>query len=281
MASGTPRAIKRAMRSTSTPVRPSKRAALSCLSTLSTAFTEQLALLEEEKSVTRAGWSLAAALRHLATANEGVLVPLMNKHGIPKFYLSKEVCSDTYTALCRTIVGQQLAGAAVRKIWGRFVQQFEEGLSPSAFLSRSSTSADMEAIRSAVGLSNAKARALRSLSEFFDAGRLSDEALLSDELDNQQITELLVAVKGIGKWSAEMFLMFHLHKADLLPLGDLGVRNGISKHFGVGAKKGGLHEKKDGAMMKQLFEEFKPYRSVAAWYMWRALESGPYDEAME
>ena len=80
-----------------------------------------------------------------------------------------------------------------------------------------------------------------------------------------------------------MFLMFHLHRPDLLPLGDLGVRNGIARHFAVkgAGKNGGLDEKKDGARMEQLFAPFAPYRSVATWYMWRALETKPYDESMD
>lgn len=106
---------------------------------------------------------------------------------------------------------------------------------------------------------------------------------LDPALSEAGLAEKVTAVRGIGPWSAQMFLMFHLHRPDLLPLGDLGVRNGIARHFGAKGhgKNGGLDEKKDKDQMEALFSPFAPYRSVATWYMWRALETKPYDEAME
>ena len=92
--------------------------------------TTQLAQLDKDKVTTKNGWLLADAVRHLAAADGGSLVPLMNKHGLPQFYTRPAPepahgdCPVTYLALCRAIVGQQLAGAAVRKIWGRFEEQF-------------------------------------------------------------------------------------------------------------------------------------------------------------
>jgi len=239
--------------------------------------------------MTKGGWSLADAMQHISLASEGILLPLITKHGLPKFYLEtqdppKGDAPRTYIALCRAIVGQQLAGSAVRKIWARLEGEFVEGLTPSSFLHQAAFngSAGLEQLRSAVGLSNAKARALVSLSEFYNDGRLSDAMLYDPLLSSEEITTRLTAVKGIGPWSAQMFLMFHLHKADLLPMGDLGIRNGIAKHFGVSGsdKKGKLHEKKDSAKIEELLRPFEPYRSVACWYMWRALENKPYDEAM-
>ena len=201
---------------------------------LSPSVTAQLERLTQERTATRGGWLLSEALDHLA--RDGSLVPLMNRHGLPGFYTecASEGAQSTYTALCRTIVGQQLAGAAVRKIWGRLVEQFpHESLTPAALLERAATNegAGLEELRSTVGLSNAKARALVSLSQFYQEGRLSDALLLDSELSDTDIIARLTEVKGIGPWSAQMFLMFHLHKPDLLPLGDLGVRNGIRVHF--------------------------------------------------
>lgn len=183
---------------------------------LSEQAAAQLAQLDKDGATTKNGWLLADALRHLAAADGGSLVPLMNKHGFPKFYTLRDdddddddassiktrnaACPATYLALCRAIVGQQLAGAAVRKIWGRFEEQFQSapssssssassgkggcgggggggGVTPAAFLERAATSEGLEALRAAVGLSNAKARALLDLSEFYAAGKLSDELL--------------------------------------------------------------------------------------------------------
>ena len=131
--------------------------------------TAQLERLTQERTATRDGWLLSEALDHLA--RDGSLVPLMNRHGLPNFYTecASEGVQSTYTALCRTIVGQQLAGAAVRKIWGRLVGQFpHESLTPAALLERAATNggAGSEELRSTVGLSNAKARALVSFLDF-------------------------------------------------------------------------------------------------------------------
>ena len=152
---------------------------------------------------TRAGWRLADAVRHLASVGGGSLVPLINKHGFPRFCFSVgddaatsaarpaqqhkegEGYHTTFVSLARAIVGQQLAGAAVRKIWGRFEAQFttpgadhRPQISPAAFRRLTSSAAKLEALRSAVGLSGAKARALVSLSDFYADGRLSDAQLL-------------------------------------------------------------------------------------------------------
>ena len=175
-------------------------------------------------------------------------------------------------------VGRKLSGTR-----GTASSESSCTLMPEAFIARTKSNESLEELRAAVGLSKAKARALRDLSEFYVSGRLSDQLLMDPALSEDMAIEYLTAVKGIGPWSAHMFLMFHLHRQDLLPLGDLGVRNGIMKHFGVKGcgKNGSLDEKKDKEKMESLFAPFAPYRSMATWYMWRALESKPYDEAME
>ena len=165
-------------------------------------------------SQTRAGWCLADAIRHIASAKNGSLLPLIEKHGLPRFYSESNAQQSTFISLARAIVGQQLAGAAVRKIWGRFEEQFggASGLLPEAFLKRTSSAAKLEHFRAVVGLSNAKARALVSLAEFYNDGRLSDACLLDPTLSADQLGERLTAVKGIGPWTAQMFLMFTLHE---------------------------------------------------------------------
>lgn len=160
-----------------------------------------------------------------------------------------------FAALARSIVFQQLAGAAASTIWQRVVAATGQLVSPQA-LSRLSD----EELR-ACGLSAAKLRALRDLAARAATLQLSAIHRVPDE----EVIARLTSVRGIGRWTAEMFLIFHLHRLDVWPAGDLGVREGYRRMFGLAERPG---EKE----LLPMGERFRPFRSVATWYMWRAVE---------
>jgi DNA-3-methyladenine glycosylase II len=114
----------------------------------------------------------------------------------------------------------------------------------------------------AAGLSRQKMGYLRDLSEKFGSGELSEDEF--DDLDDEAVIERLTLVKGIGRWTAEMFLMFSLGRPDVLPVDDLGVRRGMEITYG-------LKELPGPEVMREIAEPWRPYRSVGTWYMWRAL----------
>lgn len=165
---------------------------------------------------------------------------------------------SAFESLARSIVYQQLAGAAAATIWGRVIAATGTPINP-ARLSRCSD----EVLR-ACGLSAAKLRALRDLSDRAAGLKLSSIHRAPDELVIERLTE----VRGVGVWTAQMFLMFHLGRLDVWPNADLGVREGYRRVFG-------LSERPTDKALLPLGEIFRPYRSVAAWYMWRAVEVLP------
>lgn len=165
-----------------------------------------------------------------------------------------------FAYLVRAIVYQQLAGAAARTIHGRVTEALGGAPTPERL-----EAASDEALRGA-GLSRAKLAALRDL-----ASRVSSGDVLLDDLDEQTDAEVerrLVRVRGIGPWTAHMFLMFHLQRPDVWPVGDLGVRQGY-------ARLHGLDDPVLPAEMVARGDAYRPWRSAAAWYCWRALETEP------
>jgi DNA-3-methyladenine glycosylase II len=169
---------------------------------------------------------------------------------------------DHYGALVRTIAGQQLSVKAARAIYGRLAARFgDRAPTPQEILDD-----EPEELRAAAGLSRAKVGYLRSLAEHVLAGELELERL--DSLPEEQAIVELTAVKGIGRWSADMFLMFHLDRPDVLPVGDLGIRRAFERAYGLP----GLP---DPAEMERLAEPWRPYRTLACRYLWRSLENEP------
>jgi DNA-3-methyladenine glycosylase II len=169
---------------------------------------------------------------------------------------------DHYGALVRAIVGQQLSVRAARAIYGRLTARFgERPPTPAEILAD-----DPEELRAAAGLSRAKVGFLRSLAEHVISGELELERL--DELDDEQVIAELVAVKGLGAWSAHMFLMFQLERPDVLPVGDLGIRRAIQRAYA-------LHELPDAAAIERLADPWRPYRTLACRYLWRSLQNEP------
>ncbi len=169
---------------------------------------------------------------------------------------------DPYAALVRSIAGQQLSVAAARAIWGRLTARFGgRPPTPAEILAD-----DPDELRTACGFSRAKVASLRSLAEHVVAGELELDRL--DELDDDAIVRELVAVRGIGEWTAHMFLVFTLQRPDVLPVGDLGVRNAAMRAYRLEAPP-------KPVALAELGEPWRPYRTRASLYLWRSLGSQP------
>jgi DNA-3-methyladenine glycosylase II len=169
---------------------------------------------------------------------------------------------DHYGALVRSIVGQQLSSKAAYSIYSRLVERFG-GRTPTP---QELLAEDPEELRAAVGLSRAKVGFMRSLAEHVLDGELDLERL--DELSDEDITAELIAVKGIGAWTADMFLIFQLVRPDVLATGDLGIRAAVKRAYG-------LDELPAPAEMERIAAPWRPYRSVACRYLWRSLDNEP------
>lgn len=169
---------------------------------------------------------------------------------------------DHYGALVRTIVGQQLSTKAARSIYGRLAERFGgRAPTPAEILAD-----DPQELRAAAGLSRAKVGFLRSLAEHVSSGELELERL--DGLSDAEVIAELVAVKGLGPWSADMFLMFHLGRPDVLPVGDLGIRRAVELAYELP----GLP---DPAELTRIAEPWRPHRTLACRYLWRSLDAVP------
>jgi DNA-3-methyladenine glycosylase II len=169
---------------------------------------------------------------------------------------------DHYGALVRSIVGQQLSVRAARAIYGRLTERFGgRPPTPAEILAD-----EPEALRAAAGLSRAKVGFLRSLAEHVQSGELELERL--QELDDEAVIAELVAVKGLGEWSAHMFLMFHLERPDVLPVGDLGIRRAIERAY----RLDGLPQVR---AIERIALPWRPHRTLACRYLWRSLANEP------
>ena len=170
--------------------------------------------------------------------------------------------ADLYGALVRTIAGQQLSVLAARAIWTKLLAHFDGRVpTPQEILDE-----DPETLRAAAGFSRAKVVYLRSLAEHVLAGELERERLA--ELPDDEVIRDLTAVKGIGEWSSHMFLMFTLHRPDVLAVGDLGVRNATMRAYDLPAPP-------KPAELEALAEPWRPHRTRACLYLWRSLENTP------
>ena len=198
-------------------------------------------------------WS--AALAHLRVA-DGRLAPVIERHGPPTIAPRK----DPIQSLARAIVSQQLSGKAADTIWGRFVALYPRRKFPRPEVLIATDDAQLRG----AGLSGAKAAAIKDLARHVVDKRLVPRKLPTST--DEEIAEVLLAVRGIGPWSVDMFLMFFLARPDVLPVGDLGIKKGMQRHFG-------LRKLPEAKRMLQLAAPWRPYRTVASWYMWRLLES--------
>ncbi len=202
-----------------------------------------------------------AALEHLRAADP-ILRDVIDRYGPDGLNERREGGQrEHYGALVRAIVGQQLSTKAAAAIYRRLADRFG-GREPRP---QEILDDDPEQLR-AVGLSRAKVTFLRSLAEHVLDGSLELERL--DRLGDEQVIAELTAVKGIGVWSAQMFLIFHLGRPDVLAVGDLGIRKSMMRAYGLEALPA-------PAAMEEIAECWRPHRTLACRYLWRALDATP------
>jgi DNA-3-methyladenine glycosylase II len=200
------------------------------------------------------------ACKHLAKRDR------VMKKLIPKFGDARlKSRGDAFTTLARSIVGQQISIKAAQSVWDRFaaaVGGVATKLQPAHV-----QALDVLHMREA-GLSARKVEYMRDLALHFSERKLSIGQWL--QMDDEAIINELIAIRGIGRWTAEMFLMFHLLRPNVLPLDDLGLIKGISVNYFSG-------EPVSRAEARELGEGWAPFRSVATWYIWRSLEPVPVE----
>jgi len=204
----------------------------------------------------RLRFSAAAAYRHLRAADP-VVGMLIEAYGPYR----PRPAMDHYESLLRTILYQQLNGTAATTIRDRWMGLYG-GRYPTPTELLATTD---EAFRS-TGVSRQKAGYMRDVAERVLAGSLAFDAL--EAMPDEEVVEAITAVRGLGEWSAHMFLMFQLGRPDVLPVGDYGVRNGMRIAYH-------LDEMPTPSRVKEIGAPWAPYRSVASWYMWRAVEGMP------
>jgi DNA-3-methyladenine glycosylase II len=202
-----------------------------------------------------------ARARRALMRRDPVLAPVIKKHRKRSPLDSPNL--DPFPALVRTITSQQISTKAAATIHGRLVAHMAKGVTPDALLTLTD-----DQFRQA-GLSRQKIGYLRDLASKVKSGDLPVASL--HELDDAAVIDAIVKVKGLGRWSAEMFLMFRLRRPDVLPVGDLGIVTAIQRLYG-------LRKKPNPARIIKIGEAWRPYRTVACWYLWRSLENTPEEK---
>jgi len=195
------------------------------------------------------------ALSHFKTTDS-----ILHEAGLKVEALTLSAHPDPFLRLCRSIVGQQLSVKAAQTIFTRFESLFRHGISPKELLKISD-----EKLRGA-GLSYQKIKYLKDLAEKTISGDIDLHGLHTKE--NEEIVTELVRIKGIGAWTAEMFLMFSLGRPDVFSYGDLGLQNAIMKLYN-------LKQKPTEKQMEKLSKKWIPYRTFAAMILWRSLDNEP------
>jgi DNA-3-methyladenine glycosylase II len=197
--------------------------------------------------------------RRLLARRDPVLRDLMRRHG--PCGLANAQHTDPFRALVHAIIAQQLSTKASATIETRFATFFDGTPTPTA------VAATSDARLRAIGFSTQKLRYLRDLCRRVEDGTLPLAAL--DQLPDEDVIAALTQVKGIGRWTAEMFLMFRLHRPDVLPVGDLGIVKAVQRAYR-------LRTAPSPVRLQRLGEAWRPYRSVACWYLWASLDDrGP------
>lgn len=206
-----------------------------------------------ENSVTPDDYARA---RRLLLRRDPVLAALIRTHGACG--LASAQRADHFSALVRAITGQQLSTKAASTIYARLVASMPAGVTPAALAALSD-----DQMRT-VGMSRQKIAYFRDLCDKALGGKLPLDAL--DAMTDDEVIAALTQVKGIGRWSAEMFLMFRLHRPDVLPVDDLGIVNAVKNVYG-------LRKRPTADRIRKIGEAWRPYRSVASWYLWRSLDN--------
>jgi len=190
-------------------------------------------------------------------------------NGFPDIHLTRR--GDPFTTLARAIVGQQISVRAAQTIWDRFALACNGSRDTNALAVRLDPARvarkRLPTLRKC-GLSERKALYLRDLARHFTNGALDPAEWPA--LDDETLIARLVDVKGIGRWTAEMFLIFHELRADVYPVDDIGLQKAVALHYNGG-------DRLDAAALKSIGERWRPWRSVATWYLWRSLDPVPVE----
>ena len=202
--------------------------------------------------------------RRALVAADPVLGGIIARH--PRIALASR--GDAFSTLARSIVGQQISVKAADAVWTRLAKSCTEP-TPQRLLRKRATT-----LR-ACGLSERKVEYLRDLARHFEAGELDLRALA--KMDDEAVIARLTDVRGIGRWTAEMFLIFNLLRPDVLPLDDLGLLKAISRHYLGEAPTRDLLGRAGRDKVLALASPWAPWRSVATWYLWRSLDPVPVE----
>jgi DNA-3-methyladenine glycosylase II len=202
--------------------------------------------------------------RRVLARRDPVLRDLMRRHGACR--LAEAQRSDPFRALCHAIIAQQWSTKAAATIEGRFAALFGGVPTPAAVAKAN------DAQLRAVGLSPQKLRYMRDLCAKIEGGSLSLHDL--DALADEDVITSLTSVKGIGRWTAEMFLIFRLHRPDVLPVDDLGIVKAVQRAYR-------LRLAPSAARLTKIGDAWRPYRSVACWYLWASLDNAPVKSVKE
>ena len=199
----------------------------------------------------------AVAVAHLVATDSGLARCIQS---VGEFQLSVRRNRSVFEYLIRSIVYQQLSGRAAATIYGRLLDQFPyRRIRPVQLLSK--TVAELRA----AGLSGSKCRALQDLAEKAVAGQLPETSQLH-RMTEEEIVRRLTVIWGVGRWTAEMLLIFYLGRPDILPLSDLGVRKGYQRLRGYSTLP-------TAEKLERAGRRWRPYRTVASWYLWRSLDT--------
>jgi DNA-3-methyladenine glycosylase II len=204
----------------------------------------------------------SAAVEHLRAADPVLreLIDEVGTDGLPDPRAGRP--DDHYGALVRSIVGQQLSTRSAQAIYGRLLDRFG-GRPPTP---AEVVADDPDELRTTAGLSHAKVRYLRSLAEHVIDRSLDLDAL--DGMSDDEVMAALTAISGIGPWSAQVYLMFHLGRPDVVAAGDLGIRRAVMLRYG-------LPEMPSAAAVDEIAEAWRPYRTLASRFLWRSLYATP------
>ena len=190
---------------------------------------------------------------HALMRADRVMRRLIPQHGQARL----QSRGDAFQTLARSVVGQQISVKAAQAVWDRFAALLAE-VTPRRVLEH-----DVAALRGC-GLSQRKCECLRDLAEKFAGGQVHPGQWAT--MEDESIIAELVAIRGIGRWTAEMFLMFHLLRPDVLPLDDIGLQRGISQRYFSG-------EAVTRSDLREVAQAWAPWRSVGTWYIWRSLDA--------
>lgn len=205
-----------------------------------------------------------AIREHLASADP-VLAALLDRHDV-LLVEEEDPERDHYSVLARSIVGQQLSTHVARIMWKRTLERYG-GRPPSPL---EVLAEDPEELRAAIGLSRAKVSFLRSLAEKVTSGELDLDEVAT--MEDDEAIAALTRVKGIGEWSAHMFLMFQLRRPDVLAWGDLAIRRGVREAYG-------LEELPGRSELERIAESWRPHRTAACRVFWWSQDAPPGDES--